>query len=173
MRPHSGPGAVVLAAAAEAGLRPFHHPLPSVSSPTPQHRPPRSIAHSAASPTPQHRPLRSSTHRICRSRRALSYTSQQIQQLLQLRLSAAAPHCGRAGMFEERALDFCARKCAGLTGGDFRRCLDFCRHALAASVQRQQKQGGAAGPLTHVRLRLRLLRPCEIVTLRSRSACPT
>ena len=77
-----------------------------------------------------------------------SYTSHQIHQLLHCRLSLAAPSCGRAGIFEERALDFCARKCAGLTGGDFRRCLDFCRHALAASLQRQQQQGGSA--LAHV-----------------------
>ena len=77
-----------------------------------------------------------------------SYTSHQIHQLLHCRLSLAAPSCGRAGIFEERALDFCARKCAVLTGGDFRRCLDFCRHALAASLQRQQQQGGSA--LAHV-----------------------
>ena len=39
----------------------------------------------------------------------------------------ALPCSGRTGIVEARALDCCARKCAGLTGGDFRRCLDLCR----------------------------------------------
>jgi len=113
------------AAAAQAGLRTLHHSLPSVTPPL----------------------FTSVFSRLTIHSHSRSYTSQQIHDLLQHRLSLAAPHCGRMGIFEERALDFCARKCAGLTGGDFRRCLDFCRHALAASLERQQKQGGE---LAHV-----------------------